>query len=86
MDGPAGIRVAVHIDGHAGAAWVAHRGPWGGLGGPSRPLGGLFQNRGPAVGGVVGPVMLKSQNQIMAKGYRRAARDEPFLLPPDMRE
>src|SRR6266545_8393813 len=37
MDGPADIRLAVHLDGHAGAASVAHCGPWGGLGG----LGGL---------------------------------------------
>jgi len=59
-----------------GVAWVAHRGPWA----------GCFKIAARRSAGLVGPVMLKSQNQIMAKGYRRAARDEPFLLPPDMRE
>ncbi len=37
MDGPAGIRVAVHLDGHAGAASVAHHGPSSGLGGAPWP-------------------------------------------------
>src|SRR6266536_140893 len=43
MDGPAGIRVAVHLDGHAGAAPLAHRDHWGAppvvahCGPPTRP-------------------------------------------------
>ena len=30
--------------------------------------------------------MLVFENLIMAKGYRRVDRDQPLLLPPDMRE
>ena len=51
------------------------------------PFCGLLQNS--ASGSLVclrGCDLLFWDDLVMAKGYRPVVRDQPFLLPPDMRE
>src|SRR5215470_17369973 len=47
---------------------------------------GLSQNRRPGEGVLPAVPVIFWQGWCMAKGYRPVDRDQPFLLPPDMRE
>src|SRR5215470_105123 len=58
----------------------------GRIGGPMMLLGGLSQNRVPGSVWYSSSFMIVWDDMGMAKGYRPVVRDQPFLLPPDMRD